>query len=109
MLNRLICSLGIFLLISLFGFSSFAVTTYDYNTSIVGVGCSTGSVCYMEVASNPQNCIWGIIFFPDTSVSSQAQYATAMMAYSMGKTMRIAYTGGAGGTCTVAGPVATPG
>jgi hypothetical protein len=76
--------------------------TYDYNTTLLAVGCQPAqSQCYVVVTSNPQGCAGAVIYITGTSIFAQGAYSTAMAAYMAGKTVRVNYTLASTAACTV--------
>lgn len=75
----------------------------DPPTKVVVTGCQT-NICYLQTSPvPPQSCAFNTIYINlDSTGYGQAIYATAMMAQSTGKSVRVIYTqvGGSGGTCT---------
>jgi hypothetical protein len=76
----------------------------DPPNTVVTSGCQAGGPCYLVVSPvPPQNCDFNTIYITlDSTGSGQAMYATAMLAQSTGRGVRVVYTqaGGSGGVCT---------
>lgn len=79
---------------------AYAITQNGIHLTIVGTG-TVGTLVYVGIVENPNNCLSGGIYFRVTAELNKA-LAVALAAKVAGKTVRIDYNqpGGVGTECT---------
>lgn len=90
-MKRFICCL------LMFSSASFATTQTGVQTTTVGTE-SNGAVAYIGLTSNPNNCMYGGVYFSNPFDPKMA-LPVAMAAKVAGKTLRLEYTIGADQLC----------
>lgn len=88
------------LTLNIMSFSVMAVTQYNITPTLVGV--QPGTV-FIGLDTNPNNCLYGGVYFTDASNMRKEALATVISAKALNKVVRMDFNGGAGTICSGTG------
>jgi hypothetical protein len=70
-----------------------------YTGSIFAVGSQATSTCFVGPTTNTASCLYGLIYFDCSTDAGKAEYAAALMAYTLGKTISVDFNQDNSGVC----------